>query len=209
MYAWLKDLFSHHNALENEPFSLGSGNRSFSYSCAVVMNPFPDESQRARQHVVSSISTQTESGTRNPRQGRAESSICEHWVGCSTVHTGIPAVPSWLRHFEEASLANRDQGWPFNLVNSNAICHPCQMNTAVCTHQEYERGALTNQSHKAAANTQRCASTKFLFQLMNSPVPPWAVLTPLTQKTSLPNCDGSACSHRCLTVLCVHLRSAS
>lgn len=101
------------------------------------------------------------------------------------------------------------RGWPFNLVNSNAICHPCQMNTAVCTHQEYERGALTNQSHKAAANTQRWASTEFLFQLMNSPVPPWAVLTLLTQKSSLPNRDGSACNHRCLTVLCVHLRSAS
>lgn len=58
----------------------------------------------------------------------------------------------------------------------------CQMNTAVCDHQEYERGALTNQSHKVAANAHRCASTKFLFQLMNSPVTPWAVLTPWTQK---------------------------
>lgn len=86
---------------------------------------------------------------------------------------------------------------------------PCQMNTAVWNHQEYERGALTNQSHKVAANTHRCASTKFLFQLMNSPVTPWAVLTPLTQKTSLTNSDGSACNHRYLTVLCVHLRSAS
>lgn len=56
---------------------------------------------------------------------------------------------------------------------------PCQMNKAVCDHQEYERGALTNQS--GCKHTSLC-NTKFLFQLMNSPVTPGAVLTPLTQK---------------------------